>query len=63
MYRPQSTPGSKESGVVRIESYVRQESKFWRYSALTDPTEVPLTSLSIELPTGEIYRGLPLIAP
>jgi len=47
---------------IQIESYLRQGSEFWRYSRLEPGAEaLALTSLSIELPIVEIYRGLSLL--
>lgn len=46
---------------VQVESYLREDSGFWRYSAIEGDTEtVPLVALSIELPLAEIYQGVEL---
>jgi Uma2 family endonuclease len=48
---------------IQVESYLRQESGFWRYAALeTSASSVPISSLSIEIPISEIYRGLPSLS-
>ncbi len=43
----------------RVEKYVRQNSRIWRYSAVQDADGIViLSSLKCELPMSEIYRNI-----